>query len=275
MKNRRDILRNAGAVSLAAGAGPLLQACASAPSAPEPPPKQVALLGMLPVGPKVVAPGHGPRMTADLGSLEIVPGRPPSNRNEVVGFVAALIGIVIVGSVIGAVRGADWGTESKIQPLGVDVVAMLNERLLTQLRARHLSVLSMADPTLARQARGGNTKAVPPEVDGILDVTVVEAFYATSWRSSGYSPTINVLGVVTDPRAEMDEVMGYTYYADNRDWGKQRRQFTMPENLTFARASDIRANAGLVQEGLERVLNRIVELIVDDVHRHCTGQAPI
>jgi hypothetical protein len=106
-------------------------------------------------------------------------------------------------------------------------------------------------------------------------VKVVEAFYSTSWRSSGYSPTINVSAVVKDPRAEMDEVMGYTYYADNRDWGKQRRQFTVPENLTFARASDIRANAGLVQEGLDRVLDRIVGLIVDDVHRHCMGQAPI
>jgi hypothetical protein len=125
------------------------------------------------------------------------------------------------------------------------------------------------------QPRRCNTESVPPELDAILDVKVVEAFFATSWRSSGYSPTINVSAFVKDPRAEMDEVMGYTYYAENRDWGKQRRQFMVPENLTFARASDIRANPERVQEGLERVIERIVGLIVDDVHRHCMGQAPL
>jgi hypothetical protein len=82
-----------------------------------------------------------------------------------------------------------------------------------------------------------------------------------------------VSAIVKNPRAEMDEVMGYTYYADNRDWGKQRRQFTVPANLTFARPSDMRANAGVVQEGLEDVLDRMVGLIVDDVPRHCTGQS--
>ena len=152
---------------------------------------------------------------------------------------------------------------------------MLNERLLTELRARNLSVLSMADPTLVREVRSRDTQSIPPEVDAILDVKLVQACFATSWRSSGYSPTINVNAVVKDSHAGMDELMGYTYYADNRDWGKQRRQFTVPANLTFKQTGDISANAVVVKEELERVIDRIVGLIVDDVHRHCTGQYPI
>jgi hypothetical protein len=275
MNNRRDILRHAGSASLVAGVSPLLLACASKPSEPEPPPKPVTLLGMLPVGPDVVVPGRGPRVALEVGYPAIIPGRPITNRSEAIGLASAVVGLVIIGAVVAIVRGVAQEGESGVQPIGVDVVAELNERLLAQLRARHLSVLSIMDPALAREVRGRNTESVPAEVDAILDVKVVEAFYATSWRSSGYSPTINVSAIVKDPRAEMDEVMGHTYYADSRDWGKQRRQFTVPANLTFARPSDIRANAVVVQEGLERVLDHMVGLIVDDVHRHCSGQSPI
>jgi hypothetical protein len=204
----------------------------------------------------------------------IVPGRPVTSRSEAVGLASVVVGLVIVGAVVAIVQGVAHDWESSVHPIGVDVVAMLNERLLAGLRAQPLSVLSMKDPDLVREVMGRDTHSVPAEVDAILEVKVVEAFFATSWRSSGYSPTINVSAILKDPRAEMDEVMGYTYYADNRDWGQQRRQFTVPANLTFARASDIRANAARVEAGLEGVLDRIVGLIVDDVHRHCMGQAP-
>ena len=207
MKNRREILRHAGAVSLAASAGTLLQACASTPAVPEPPPKPVALLGLLPVGPEAGAPRDGPRMAGGIVVPHYFPGRSYSSR---AGLVAGLLSIEFGGGGSGGVEVESFGASSSRPPLGVDVAAMLNERLLTELRARNLTVLSMADPTLVREVRSHDTKSIPPEVDAILDVKLVQAFFATSWRSRGYSPTINVYALVTDPQANMDELMGYT-----------------------------------------------------------------
>jgi 20S proteasome alpha/beta subunit len=51
--------------------------------------------------------------------------------------------------------------------------------------------------------------------------------------------------------------------SDAQAWSKVLAPAAKETNLTFRQASDIRANAVVVQEGLERVIDRIVGLIVD------------
>jgi hypothetical protein len=253
---------------LGLAAAPWLTACANRP--PPPPPKPVSLLAVLPVAGVPVSdknPGFG--KTSDV-YVPYTPGVPPAAA-----LAGGLIGIALVAVVEYKLRKQREALQQALSLVAFDPAAAVQMRIEAALQQRAVRCVAIADPALAAAMRDGRIEGLPDGVDAILDISVEESGYYSSTRAGGLSPMLNLSASVRAATPGADELDGFTYYADWRDAGKEKRWVTTPRALTFENAEELGKHADEARTGLEDVTEKLVAMIADDLQRHASGLARI
>ena len=251
---------------LCASLAPLLTTaagCASrAPALPPLPPKPIALLGVLPVLLDLSdsEPGFGTRPVA-LPSPQPAPP-PPINPTA-------------LGMAIGYALRADRDRKraelaSAVMSIGYDPAAGLDRRLGKALEDSGVQLVRI-DAAAAVAVRGGDMRGLPPGVDAWLDVRVTEAGYESSSSAGGFAPQLNIDATLQPTTKGARDLDSFSYYADARSRPADSRWFTTPAKLTFPSLDALRASSATVRDGLESLVEQMVQRLAQDIQRHAGG----
>lgn len=134
----------------------------------------------------------------------------------------------------------------------------MNQRLADVLAQRGVQVVRVTDQTVAAEVWSGQFGQLPPGVDAVLDVSVLESGYYSSMRAGGYSPQLHLRAVLLPTVPDAEELASFSYYADWREAGKETRWVTTPKALTFEKLEGLKAEAASVLVGLGEVADRLV-----------------
>ena len=267
-------------VWLAAAGLLVIEGCATRPAEAPKPPKPLALVAVLPAW----APAS--ESNAGFGSapqglvLPIVVPVPAGSDALSPGTTAAAVVAGVLASAFIFHFQEDSRRERKalneaLSRISFDTAAEVDSRLAPALERRQVRVVRVTDPDIAAEARVGRFDRVPPGVDAILDVRVSESGYYSSLRAGGYSPKLLLKVALRVPVANVDNLAEFSYYADFRDGGKDRRWVTTPQSLTFPTVDQLGACSTDIRAGLARVVDQLVELMAQDLERRATGQPRI
>jgi hypothetical protein len=255
-----------GGLGLAVAGVPWLTACANRP--PPPPPKPVSLLAILPVAMEPVSeknPGFGAQVP-----YVSTPGVPLGPA-----LAGGLIAAVLVIAIESKRRKDREALQQALSQVAFDPAAAVQRRIEATLAERSVQTVAITDPALAAAIRNGQVEGLPAGVDAILDIGVQESGYYHSTRAGGFSPMLNLWASVRAATPGADELDGFSYYADWRDAGKERRWVTTPKSTTYATEVDLGEHGEQARAGLEEVTEKLVAMMADDVQRHAQGQRRI
>lgn len=265
------------ALCLPAGAAGL-SGCAHnrTPAPPAPPPKPIHLLTVLPAG--VPAGSESTGFGAPAYGVVYAPvyighhGRSSGSAN------AAAFGIGLLGGLI-AVAIVHHQTQERIKLMAAlaevnfDARERLDRQVAAELATRQLSSQAVTDTQAAIAIHGGERSLLPAGSDAVMSMEITNQGYYSSMRAGGYSPMLHVDVTLRDTSAERTELDTFTYYADWRDAGTDRRWITTPKALTFATLDELRQSAAQARQGLQDLVDQFARLIADDVTRHASGLA--
>jgi len=262
-----------GAIVWACAAGLLTVAgCASRPAEP---PKPINLLAVLPAWAPVTDSNLG--FGSSGPSVVVVPIVVPSGSQgsgiSTGGAVAA--GVITSAVIYGMQESKRKGREALAEALShihFDAAAEVDSRLIPALEQRQVRLVRITDPNIIWGVRNGRFDGLPEGVDAILDVRITESGYYSSTRAGGYSPMLLITANLLPPVAKAESLDEFSYYADFRDGGKDRRWITTPTSMTFATVELLKAGAGDARAGLSTVVDQMVALMVEDLQRHARGE---
>jgi hypothetical protein len=265
--DRRRALQGLGVAGLAVAASGLT-ACATRPAGPPPPPP--APLNRLAVLPVVMTPPRDRSRSGYVAPVAIYGGVQGGSNNG-----AVVAGVLVVGLVALAI-GANQAQNAKIlaqsvTALNLDPAGHLDRELVPLLDQRGLPLERITDARLAddlRQGRG--TNALPPGVDALLDVRVQDCGFSSSLRF-GYTPHLGVQARLLSPSTG-ETLEEFNYWADARDGKGDPRFIKTPESLNFKSPELIGQQVPRVREDLDRVFDRVLQVLIDDVQRRVLGQ---
>lgn len=264
-----------GAIAWAFAAGLLTVAgCASQPAEP---PKPISLLAVLPVWAPYSESNTG------FGSAHqpvlVVPIVVPSGSQGGISTGGAVAAGVITSAVIYGVqesnrRGREALAEA-VSHVGFDAAAEVDSRLASALEQRQVRLVRITDQGIIWGIRAGRFEGLPSGVDAILDVRVTESGYYSSARAGGFSPMLLLTATLLPPVAKADSLDEFSYYADWRDGGKNRRWITTPPSMTVPSVQHLKAGSADARAGLAKVVDQLVELMAQDLQRHAKGELRI
>lgn len=241
--------------------------CASrAPAPPAAPPKPLRLVAVMPVTQRTLVENTG------FGARAVVPVVVPVNTGQrgSGGSAAAAVGVGLVGlavayGVASRQRSERAALLDALSAVDFDPAGHVNQRLADVLAQRGVQVVRVTDPDVAAEVWSGQFGRLPPGVDAVLDVSVLESGYYSSMRAGGYSPQLHLRAVLLPTVPDAEELASFSYYADWRDAGKETRWVTTPKALTFEKLEGLKAEAASVRAGLGEVADRLVGMVVGDV----------
>ena len=276
---RRRALR--GVIVWVVAAGLLVvEGCATRPAEPPEPPKPLALLAVLPVSapPSEANAGFGSMQQGMI--LPIVVPVPSGPDSLSPGTTAAAVAAGVLASAFINQFRENSRRERKalneaLSRVNFDAAAEVDSRVAPALERRQVRVVRITDPDIAAEVRAGKFDRMPPGVDAILDMRVTESGYYSSMRAGGYSPMLLIEVALRAPVAKADNLDEFSYYADFRDGGKDRRWVTTPKSMTFPTVDRLGASATEVRAGLASVVDKMVELMVQDLERRAAGKPRI
>lgn len=108
--------------------------------------------------------------------------------------------------------------------------------------------------------------------DAILDLRVESAGYDSS-MGVGWHPQLVVTASLFSMRTG-NEIEGFTYWCDHREKPKDPRCFPAPSALVYDSLTTLQARVEEARAGMERMLARMTDKLVDDVRRCAAGQIP-
>lgn len=277
---RRRVLRSALVWAFVAGLL-TVEGCATHPAEPPKPPKPINLLAVLPVSAPVSESNTG-FGSAPQGIILpiVVPVASGSQDSLSPGTAAAAVAAgVVVSAFIYRFRENSRrereALDEALSHVNFDAAAEVDSRLAPALERRQVRLVRVADPHIASDVRAGKFDGLPVGVDAILDVRVSESGYYSSWRAGGYSPMLLLRATLLAPAANADSLGEFSYYADFRDGGKNKRWITTSKSLTFPTVDLLRASSADARAGLAKVADQLVELMVQDLQRHAAGKLRI
>jgi hypothetical protein len=257
-----------------------LGGCASRrePPAPPKPPAPISLLAVLPVAPPAPeeSTGFGGRASTGTPVPVVIPAGPAISPGAAAGAVGVgLITAAVVQSRQESKRKERAALLAAMDEVKFDLAEQIEKRLTAALQQRQVRFVRIDEPAAAAQIRAGRFEALPPGVDAFLDVSVGQAGYEASWRTSGYSPVLQINVSIRPLNAAADDLGSFEYYADRRDAGSNKRWWTTPKSMTFATIDQIKADAPSVRAALEALVDQMVDSLGRDVERHASGQLPL
>jgi len=277
---QRRVLRGVMVWALAAGLL-TVEGCATRPAEPPKPLQPINLLAVLPVSSPVSESNTGFGSTQQAMIVPIIVPVPSGSQDSLSpGTTAAAVAAGVVASAFiyrfrENSRREREALNEALSHVNFDAAAEVDSRLTPALERREVRLLRIADPNIAVDVRAGRFDRLPVGVDAILDVRVAESGYYSSWRAGGYSPMLLLTATLLAPVANADNLDEFRYYADWRDGGKDRRWITTSKSLTFPTVDLLSASSAEVRAGLARVVEQLVELMVQDLQRHTTGKLRI
>lgn len=252
--------------------------CASrgVPEAAPAPQKPLRLVAVLPTA---NAPsGSGSGFSTNRHSTIFVPES--RNRGSSAGSVAGAIGATLIVGAIAYGLNERKRTEAEalndaLSHVNFEPTEYLDAQLSSELERRGIRLVRILDPRVAIDARTEKFAGLPEGVDAILDVKVLESGYYSSLRAGGYSPMLHLNASLRVPEPDADELDSFSYYADWRNGGKDKRWVTTPRNLTFESIEKLKGGATAARNGLEEVVKQFAVMISQDVERLAKGQSRI
>lgn len=254
---RRVVLGGLGLVT-----APWLTACANRP--PPPPPKPFSLLAVLPVA---MAPPSKSNQGFGGNYVYVSPTGAPVGP----AVAGAVIGLLLVAAIESKRKVDHDAMQRALSAVAFDPAAAVQKHVMAALAQRELRMVTIEDMQVAAAIRDGDIRGLPPGVDAILDVTIQESGFYDSMRAGGFSPMLNLWASVRAAAPGADELDGFTYYADWRDGGKDRRWVTTPQSMTFATTDDLERRASEARAGLDQISLQLASLMADDLQRHSQG----
>lgn len=249
------------------------------PAEPTKPPSPIGLLAVLPpqVPQTIAGTGWGRQNPAYI-HYQPVASRNSSNNSSAGASAGAAVGAALIAAAViygiqESRRREREELAAAMKVLNFDPVEILDTKLLDALHARTLKVLPIRDSEIVADLRSGKFDKAPPDVDAVLDVTIADSGFSTSFRRRGYSPhllvhaRVRVRGAAPDVRPDF-----YEYYADWREDGKNKRWVTTPPSLTFETLDQLKENADVARTGLTNIVETFVALIAQDMATRQAGQ---
>lgn len=254
-----------------------LSACAHnrTPAPPAPPPKPIHLLTVLPAGLPAASESTGfgaPAYGVVYAPVYIHHGRGSGSANAAA-FGAGLLGGLIALAIVHHQTQERIKLMAALAEVNFDARARLDRQVAAELAARQLSSQAVTDTQAAIAIHGGERSLLPAGSDAVMSMEIANQGYYSSMRAGGYSPMLHVDVTLRGTDAERTELDTFTYYADWRDAGGDRRWITTPKALTFTTLDELRQSAAQARQGLQDLVDQFARLIADDVARHASGQA--
>jgi len=250
-----------------------VEGCATQPAEP---PKPINLLAVLPVWAPPTESNTGFGYTGQ--PIVVVPIVVPSSGSQGGGVSPG--GAVAAGVITSAIiysyqenkrRGRDALADA-LSHVNFDAAGEVDSRLIPALEQRQVRLVRITDPNIIWGVRAGKFDSLPEGVDAVLDVRITESGYYSSSRAGGYSPMLLITATLHPPAANADVLDEFSYYADWRDGGKDKRWLTTPASMTYPTVDHIKAGAADARAGLAKVVEQLVALMVEDLERHARGE---
>jgi hypothetical protein len=249
-----------------------LDGCATRPAEPPKPPKPISLLAVLPVFAPISESNTGfGSARQPMGAPIGLPG-PPFGAVSGADFAAGIIGEAMVYGFRAYRQKERDALVEALYPVHFDAAAEIDARLAPALEQAQVRLVRITDPKIALDVRDGKLDGLPAGVDAILDVIIDESGYYSSMRAGGYSPMLRIKATLHAPVADADDLDDFRYYADWREGGKDKRWVTTPKSMTFASVDLLTAGSTDVRAGLEKVMDQLVALMVQDLQHHAEGK---
>jgi hypothetical protein len=274
-----------GATSLVAATTGTLSGCASrGPHEPEPPPKPLKLLSMLPVESKVAVESSGFGGPRYPGTTVIYVPTPRGSYNAGAAIGAGLLIAGIGYAVQESRRKERERLMAALAEVAFDPIAQFQQRVPQLLSQRGVALVKPSDApkgdapkdeTTTSQAAKPDAPAEPAEPDARLTLSILDQGYYLSSGKGGYSPMLYVLAELHETTGKNELIDSYYYYADLRSKPGDPRWVTTPPEITFDSVEQLQANAAAARAGLQRVVERMSEMIATDVGRRARGEHPI
>lgn len=269
--NPRPIL----GVLLAAAA--ILAGCANRQPAPPPPPVQpLARLAVLPVVYQAeVDAGSGqapvPRTAGMVVPVPVYVHRGQSSSSAYgQAAVGAVIGVGIVMLIEHQRKQKREAHADAIRTVAIDPAGLMEERLQEKLRARGITLDTVAAGEAAKSRHLDDFNAITPASGAVLDVRISDFGFDHSNRAGGFAPMLGAS--VTVHAAGDDQTESYGYWADWRSRPDDPRWFTTPPSMTYPTLEAIKADAEAVRRGLEALIERLASRMADDIAKRVSGQ---
>ena len=253
----------------------VLHGCASRPAEPPEPLKPIKLLAVLPVSMPISDFNTGFGATGRQGMpIVLVPAEAASYGGVSAGETAALS--VLAYAIASGIQSSNQRRRDELaQALSLvnfDAAAQIESKLLPALERRQVPLVRITDPQVAAEVRARRFQGLPAGVDAILDIRIPESGYYYSFRADAYSPMLLVTASIFAPDARSDSLEEFSYYADLRDGAGDRRWITTPQSMTFSEIDGLKASAVWVRAGLRAVVDQMVALMAEDVHRRMVAK---
>lgn len=257
--------------ALAAGA----LAVAGCASRPPEPPKPIKLLAVLPAWAPVSEANAGFGSTGR--PVVVVPivtssGSQGSGLSTGGAVAAGVLTSALLYGMQESKRKEREALAEALSHVNFDAAAEVDARLLPALEQSRIHLVRVTDDKVVWGVRNGKFEGLPEGVDAVLDVRITESGYYSSTRAGGYSPMLLLTATLLAPAADADTLDDFSYYADWRDAGKNRRWITTPKSMTFPTVELLKAGAADARAGLSRVVDEMVALLVLDLERHARGE---
>ena len=258
----------AAAVTVAASA--MVAACASKPASVAPPPNPIRLLAVLPVAPLEEGVGFaGQRVPTPIVILH---GAPTGAA------VTALGAGIVVGAIVQSAREEKHKEQVALNEamsvLNFDLAAQADEHIAAALQRQALRVVHIRDAAVAAQVRAGRFDGLASDVDAYLDIVVEENRYEHSRRAGGYAPVVNLSATIRPLNEQADDLAGFTYYADARDGGKNKRWWTTPPSMIFKTLDALKADTPRLRTELDALVRQMSASMARDIGRRAAGEVP-
>jgi hypothetical protein len=259
-----------------------LSGCASqGPHKPEPPPKPLKLLSVLPVVSKVAAESSGFGGPHYAGATVIYV---PTTRGSYNAGAAIVAGLLVAGigyAIQGARRSERERLMAAVAEVAFDPIAQFQQLVPQLLSQRGVGLVMPSDAPKgdATKDEAATNQAAKPdataEPDARLTLSILDQGYYLSSGKGGYSPMLHVLAELHETTGKNELINSYYYYADLRSKPRDPRWVTTPPEITFESIDLLKANAAAARAGLQRVVERMSELIATDIGRRARGEHPI
>ncbi len=225
-----------------------LAGCATGPKVPPPPTEPIQKVGVLTVAQTMSASGDAaPFLGVSMAQMTLNP-------------IAQIVAAYRV-PFVNAVASVRFNAADAIQ-----------KRLMPALLAAGLPVVALEDYQLAADVRNYTFKAVPADLEALLDVQVTAAGYYPAGGAGGYSPMLYVTATLIRPAKAGEEIVRFGYDADHRASGGESRFFTTPKSISADKPETINQKAELIRTELDTIAARMVERMVIDVGRRIRNE---